>query len=140
MLRWGSPIQFGKSMCTNLFVFEIHVLTRPSFIIQNVGLFWTKPIATRGDGGLAAYVVSTLVLMPFWPSIYLSPQELQRILSRGLDLLHTSTASATGLQSNFDYYLVTKTIEEQLTSWLQEWDTKLCSNSTYMPVLMLWLN
>ncbi|EJD02176.1 uncharacterized protein FOMMEDRAFT_87458 [Fomitiporia mediterranea MF3/22] len=76
-------------------------------IIQNTGLFWTKPIAVKGDGGIAAYT------------------ELQRILSRSLDLLYSSTTSVSGLVTHCDFYLVTNTIEAQLQSWLEEWVTKL---------------
>ncbi|KAI5122222.1 hypothetical protein M0805_002711 [Coniferiporia weirii] len=80
---------------------------KEDFIIQNTTLFWTKPISRKGDGGIAAYA------------------ELQRVLSRSLDLLHSSTTSASGLQTNCDYYLVTRTIEAQLQSWLDEWVGKL---------------
>ncbi|PAV23778.1 hypothetical protein PNOK_0084600 [Pyrrhoderma noxium] len=76
-------------------------------IIQNTALFWMKSIALKQDGGIAAYA------------------ELQRILSRGLDLLYSSTTSASGLQTNCDYYIVTRTIEAQLQSWRDEWLDKL---------------
>ena len=52
-------------------------------------------------------------------------QELQRILSRSLDLLYSSTNSASGLHENCNYYLVTNTVEAQLQSWHAEWRAKL---------------
>ncbi|KAL5511348.1 hypothetical protein ACEPAH_4564 [Sanghuangporus vaninii] len=80
---------------------------KEDFIIQNTELFWTKSIAVKADAGVAAYA------------------ELQRILSRGLDLLYSSTTSASGLITHCDYYLVTNTIESQLRHWYEEWASKL---------------
>ncbi|KAH8117092.1 fungal-specific transcription factor domain-containing protein [Phellopilus nigrolimitatus] len=94
---------------------------KEDFIIQNTALFWTKPLSRKGDGGIAAYA------------------ELQRILSRSLDLLYSSTTSASGLQMNCDYYLVTRTIEAQLHSWLDEWDGRLVHfEGTPVTYVMYW--
>lgn len=89
-------------------------------IIQNTALFWTKPIALKQDGGIAAYA------------------ELQRILSRSLDLLYSSTTSASGLQTNCDYYIVTRTIEAQLQGWRDEWLDKLVLSGPPSTYFMYW--
>lgn len=46
-------------------------------------------------------------------------QELQRILSRSLDVLYSSITSASGLQTDIDYILVIKTMENQINAWFQ---------------------
>lgn len=56
--------------------------------------------------------------------LILRSQELQRILSRSLDILYSNTASASGLQTDCDFYLVIKTIEAQIQGWLNEWTSR----------------
>lgn len=48
-------------------------------------------------------------------------QELQRIVSRSLDLLYSGTNTPSGLQTDCDYLLVIKTFEQQIAAWLHEW-------------------
>ena len=58
MPRWESHIPYEKSERNIICYYWPSFFTQFSYIIQNADAFWTKPIATRGDGGLAAYVVS----------------------------------------------------------------------------------
>ena len=58
MLKWESHILYEKSKRNIECYYWFSIFTQFSYIIQNADAFWTKPIATRGDGGLAAYVVS----------------------------------------------------------------------------------
>jgi hypothetical protein len=53
------------------------------------------------------------------PLVFL--QELQRIMSRSLDILYAGTTSASGIQTDLDYYLVIQTIETQIEGWAVEW-------------------
>jgi len=76
---------------------------REDFIIRNVLQWITSPVALPGDRLLAASV------------------ELQRIVSRSLDLLYSGTSTPSGLQSDCDYLLVIKTFEQQIVAWLHEW-------------------
>jgi hypothetical protein len=49
-------------------------------------------------------------------------QELQRVVSRCLDLLGSSSGTAPfGLHADMDYYLVIKTMESQLLEWHGEY-------------------
>jgi len=48
-------------------------------------------------------------------------QELQRIVSRSLDLLYSGTNTPSGLQTDCDYLLVIKTFEQQIVAWLDDW-------------------
>ena len=48
-------------------------------------------------------------------------QDLQRILTRSLDLLYSGTTSASGLQLDSDYLLVITTMETQIVAWQHEW-------------------
>jgi hypothetical protein len=76
---------------------------REDFIIRNVLQWIDSPIGVPGDRPLAAYV------------------ELQRIVSRSLDLLYSGTNTPSGLQTDCDYLLVIKTFEQQIAAWLHEW-------------------
>jgi len=76
---------------------------KEDFIIRNASNWWRNPLAATSDVSLCAYV------------------ELQRILSRSLDFLYSGTSTASGLQTDCDYLLVTKTIESQLSAWSNEW-------------------
>ncbi|KAI0315247.1 fungal-specific transcription factor domain-containing protein [Amylostereum chailletii] len=68
-------------------------------IIRDALLWVQSPLAQREDFGIVAYV------------------ELQRIVSRALDILSSDTSSSSGLLVNVDYLLVTKTFERQIHSW-----------------------
>lgn len=48
-------------------------------------------------------------------------KDLQRIITRSLDLLYAGTTTASGLQTDADYLLVISTIETQILAWLHEW-------------------
>jgi len=72
---------------------------REDCIIRNA-LHWVQsPLARRGDFFLVVYV------------------ELQRIISRTLDLLYSETSSPSGLLVDVDYLLVIKTFERQIQTW-----------------------
>jgi hypothetical protein len=49
------------------------------------------------------------------------PQELQRIISRCLDLLYSGLDSPSGLLENCDYLLIIKTFEPQIIASRQHW-------------------
>ena len=49
-----------------------------------------------------------------------SLEELQRIISRTLDLLYSETNSPSGLLVDVDYLLVIKTFESQIQSWYEQ--------------------
>lgn len=66
-----------------------------------------------------------------WPTWYvfslpaevllLTPlEELQRIISRTLDLLYSETNSPSGLLVDVDYLLVIKTFERQIQTWYEQ--------------------
>lgn len=74
---------------------------REDYIICNVNQFLVSPCAIPTDASLGSYL------------------ELQRILSRSLDVLYSSVNSPSGLQLDIDYLMVTRTIETQLYSWMQ---------------------
>jgi len=75
---------------------------REDSIIRNA-LHWVQsPLARRGDFSLVAYV------------------ELQRIISRTLDLLYSETNSPSGLLVDVDYLLVIKTFERQIQTWFSQ--------------------
>jgi hypothetical protein len=76
---------------------------REDFIIRNVLQWIDSPVGAPGDQSLATYV------------------QLQRIVSRSLDLLYSGTNTASGLQTDCDYLLVIKTFEQQIMAWLHEW-------------------
>ncbi|KAG9318732.1 hypothetical protein JVU11DRAFT_831 [Chiua virens] len=76
---------------------------REDFIIRNVLQWINSPVGTPGDRALASYV------------------ELQRIVSRSLDLLYSGTNTPSGLQTHCDYLLVIKTFEQQIVAWQHEW-------------------
>lgn len=53
--------------------------------------------------------------------IKVASQELQRIVSRSLDLLYSGLGTPSGLQTDCDYPLVIKAFEQQIVAWLHEW-------------------
>ncbi|KAI0062372.1 hypothetical protein BV25DRAFT_1804016 [Artomyces pyxidatus] len=75
---------------------------REDSIIRNAVNWVQSPLARRGDYPLAAYV------------------ELQRIVSRTLDLLYSETTSPSGLLVHIDYLLVIKTFERQIQAWYSQ--------------------
>ncbi|KIJ16877.1 hypothetical protein PAXINDRAFT_168319 [Paxillus involutus ATCC 200175] len=78
---------------------------KEDFVIRNALQWITSPVGAPGDTSLAAYV------------------ELQRIISRSLDFLYSGTNTPSGLQTDCDYLLVIKTIEQQMVTWQHEWTT-----------------
>ncbi|KAJ7481111.1 fungal-specific transcription factor domain-containing protein [Mycena galericulata] len=77
---------------------------KEDFVIRNAAQWARSPVAIASDAGLAAYV------------------ELQRIISRSLDLLYSGTDTASGLLENCDYLLVIKTFETQVIACRKLWD------------------
>lgn len=71
-------------------------------IVRNALQWVQSPLARRGDFSLVAYV------------------ELQRIISRTLDLLYSDTNSPSGLLVDVDYLLVIKTFERQIQTWYSQ--------------------
>ncbi|ESK91396.1 prib protein [Moniliophthora roreri MCA 2997] len=69
---------------------------REDYIIRNVDTWHKLPIAIPSDRSIAAYV------------------ELQRILSRSLDFLHSGMDTPSGLQISNDYMMIIKTFEAQI--------------------------
>lgn len=78
---------------------------REDSVIRNILEWIHSPDATAGDLLLSAYV------------------ELQRIVSRSLDILYSGTNTSSGLQTDCDYLLIIKTIEAQILGWQHEWTT-----------------
>ncbi|TDL24905.1 hypothetical protein BD410DRAFT_744627 [Rickenella mellea] len=87
-------------------------------IIRNASTWWEQPYAIPTDVGISAY------------------SELQRIISRSLELLYSGTTTPSGLQTGFDYYLVIKTIEAQLLAWKHEWEGKATTSMEDYPSLI----
>ncbi|EPS94764.1 hypothetical protein FOMPIDRAFT_1038716 [Fomitopsis schrenkii] len=80
-----------------------YTIKEDSFIIRNA-LQWSRsPMSVPSDAHTAAMV------------------DLQRIVTRSLDLLYSGTSSTSGLQDDCDYLLVIKTMETQLLAWQHEW-------------------
>lgn len=48
-------------------------------------------------------------------------QDLQRIMSRSLDLLYSGTNNPSGLQIECDYFVIIQNVESQLTMWYNTW-------------------
>ncbi|KIJ69217.1 hypothetical protein HYDPIDRAFT_79437 [Hydnomerulius pinastri MD-312] len=78
---------------------------KEDFVIRNALQWIRSPVGTPGDTPLAAYA------------------ELQRIVSRSLDFMYSGTNTPSGLQTDCDYLLVIKTIEQQMLAWQHEWTT-----------------
>ncbi|KAF9032161.1 hypothetical protein BDZ89DRAFT_1063535 [Hymenopellis radicata] len=77
---------------------------KEDYIIRNAETWSSLPTAIPNDAGLAAYA------------------ELQRILSRSLDLLYSNMDTSSGLHtSSLDYMLVIKTFEDQIYQSRQRW-------------------
>ncbi|KAI0693326.1 fungal-specific transcription factor domain-containing protein [Cytidiella melzeri] len=76
---------------------------KEDYIIRNASQWCRAPSAISTDLSLAAYA------------------DLQRILTRSLDLLYSGTSSPSGLQIDSDYLLVITTMETQLIAWQHEW-------------------
>ncbi|KAG8905358.1 hypothetical protein FRB99_000186 [Tulasnella sp. 403] len=76
---------------------------KEDYIIRNASRWWQHPQALPLDVGLAAYV------------------EYQRTLSRSLDFLYSGVQAPSGLQTDCDYMLIIKTVESQLSGWIELW-------------------
>ncbi|KAF7440277.1 hypothetical protein PC9H_000621 [Pleurotus ostreatus] len=88
-------------------------------IIRNAKLWCRSPLSIPTDTGLAGYV------------------DLQRILSRCLDVLYSGTNTASGLQVDMDYMLVIKTMESQIINWSAEWSTMRQESNARLPPRMI---
>ncbi|KAG9226521.1 hypothetical protein CCMSSC00406_0005812 [Pleurotus cornucopiae] len=88
-------------------------------IIRNAKLWCRSPMSIPTDTGLAGYV------------------DLQRILSRCLDVLYSGTNTASGLQVDMDYMLVIKTMESQIINWSAEWSTMRQESNARLPPRMI---
>ncbi|KAF9519033.1 hypothetical protein BS47DRAFT_1370877 [Hydnum rufescens UP504] len=75
-------------------------------LIRSSASWYKLPETQPTDAGLVAYA------------------DLQRILSRSLDFLYSSTSSPSGLVTDTDYLLVIKTMESQIFSWNDHWKTE----------------
>ncbi|KAJ7461651.1 fungal-specific transcription factor domain-containing protein [Mycena latifolia] len=78
---------------------------KEDFVIRNAQQWARAPAAIASDTGVAGYV------------------DLQRIISRSLDLLYSGTDTASGLLENCDYLLVIKTFETQVIASRQHWES-----------------
>ncbi|PCH37919.1 hypothetical protein WOLCODRAFT_22945 [Wolfiporia cocos MD-104 SS10] len=78
-------------------------MIKEDFIIRNASEWSRSPVAMPSDAHTAGYA------------------DLQRILTRSLDLLYSGASTSSGLQEDCDYLLVIKTMETQLLAWQHEW-------------------
>ncbi|TFK90305.1 hypothetical protein K466DRAFT_574338 [Polyporus arcularius HHB13444] len=76
---------------------------KEDYMIRNASQWARSPGFQPSDSALAAYA------------------DLQRILTRSLDLLYSGTTNSSGLQVDCDFLLVIKTMETQLLAWHHEW-------------------
>ncbi|KAI0077103.1 hypothetical protein K474DRAFT_1621646 [Panus rudis PR-1116 ss-1] len=76
---------------------------KEDFVIRNASQWCRSPVSVPADVSLAAYA------------------DLQRILTRSLDLLYSGTNTTSGLQMDSDYLLVITTMETQILAWQHEW-------------------
>ncbi|KAI0665240.1 fungal-specific transcription factor domain-containing protein [Cubamyces menziesii] len=76
---------------------------KEDYMIRNASQWARSPVAIPSDSALAGYA------------------DLQRILTRSLDLLYSGTTNSSGLQVDCDFLLVIKTMETQLLAWHHEW-------------------
>ncbi|EIW60220.1 uncharacterized protein TRAVEDRAFT_145442 [Trametes versicolor FP-101664 SS1] len=76
---------------------------KEDYMIRNASQWARSPTAVPADSALAGYA------------------DLQRILTRSLDLLYSGTTNSSGLQVECDFLLVIKTMETQLLAWHHEW-------------------
>ncbi|KAI1794724.1 fungal-specific transcription factor domain-containing protein [Ganoderma leucocontextum] len=76
---------------------------KEDYMIRNALQWARSPGSIPADSALAGYA------------------DLQRILTRSLDLLYSGTTNSSGLQIDCDFLLVIKTMETQLLAWHHEW-------------------
>ncbi|KAI8989815.1 fungal-specific transcription factor domain-containing protein [Trametes punicea] len=76
---------------------------KEDYMIRSASQWARSPVAIASDSALASYA------------------DLQRILTRSLDLLYSGTTNSSGLQVDCDFLLVIKTMETQLLAWHHEW-------------------
>ncbi|KAJ7772989.1 fungal-specific transcription factor domain-containing protein [Mycena maculata] len=88
---------------------------KEDFVIRNAEQWARSSVAIASDVGLAGYV------------------DLQRIISRSLDLLYSGTDSASGLLQNCDYLLVIKTFETQVLALQQHWNSVTAAGRGSLP-------
>ncbi|TBU50302.1 fungal-specific transcription factor domain-containing protein [Dichomitus squalens] len=88
---------------------------KEDYMIRNALQWARSPGSISSDSALAGYA------------------DLQRILTRSLDLLYSGTANSSGLQTDCDFLLVIKTMETQLLAWHHEWVTlgKIAGENEY---------
>ncbi|KAG8864674.1 hypothetical protein FRC20_010166 [Serendipita sp. 405] len=82
-------------------------VVKEDFIIRDASQWCRQPDALPQDVGQVAYV------------------ELQRIVSRSLDLLYSGTVSPSGLQTTCDYLQIIRAIESQIESWVNQWSPQI---------------
>ncbi|GJE87047.1 Zn(II)2Cys6 transcription factor [Phanerochaete sordida] len=87
---------------------------KEDFIIRNASQWSRAPNAIPSDVAIAAYA------------------DLQRILTRSLDLLYSGTNSPSGLQMDSDYLLVITTMETQILAWQHEWTNRKLVESEHV--------
>ncbi|KAJ8092554.1 hypothetical protein PM082_006879 [Marasmius tenuissimus] len=78
---------------------------KEDFIIRNAENWCKSSTAVPSDRGITAYL------------------DLQRILTRSLEFLHSGTDSPNGLQTSIDYMLTIRTFEAQITASRERWTT-----------------
>lgn len=105
-----------------------------SFIIRNASQWCRSPAAIPSDVALAAYAVRGTKQSVFSHTLNLRFQDLQRILTRSLDLLYSGTNSPSGLQTDSDYLLVITTMETQILAWQHEWVHGYAHSKCHEPV------
>ena len=60
-------------------------------------------------------------------------KELQRIVSRSLDLLYSGTATPSGLQTSCDYLQIIRAIESQIETWQNQWNPLIQKADAHTP-------
>ena len=120
--QMGKPYTIKEEYVACLVV-DGAILTRRlcSFIIRNASQWCRSPVAIPSDVALAAYAVCSVLKLTAHTADGGRFQDLQRILTRSLDLLYSGTNSPSGLQLDSDYLLVITTMETQILAWQHEW-------------------
>lgn len=103
-----------------------------SFIIRDAAQWCRQPDSLAQDVGLVGYVVREL-LYPHKLFLTSKLQELQRVVSRSLDLLYSGTTTPSGLQTACDYLQIIRAIESQIDSWQNQWSTLILNADSYTP-------
>ncbi|KIM33134.1 hypothetical protein M408DRAFT_325955 [Serendipita vermifera MAFF 305830] len=90
-------------------------IVKEDYIIRDASQWCRHPDSLPQDVGLVAYV------------------ELQKMVSRSLDLLYSGTTSPSGLQTTCDYLQIIRPIESQIDSWLNQWSTMILKADSHTP-------